>query len=105
MMLTFFFAIFSAPQSLHCVLTKLFLCGPFFQKCDSLQDRPKHHTQGEDVCLGCVGQSTPHLWSHVEVRATGGGEVLSGQITIHQTFTHLAQTKICHLEGGQGNSL
>lgn len=93
----------STLLTLYCTLTQLFLRGPFFHKGDSLEDSPEHHTEGEDVCLGCVGQSAPHLWSHVEVRATGGGEVLPGQITVHQTFTHLAQTKVCHLEVGQGN--
>lgn len=86
-------------------LTQLFLRGSFFHKGDSLQDSPEHHTQREDVSLGCVGQSTPHLWSHVEVRATGGGEVLPRQVSIQQTFTHLAQTKVCYLEIGQGRSL
>ena len=89
----------------HWTLTQLFLRGPFFHKGDSLQDSPEHHTQGEDVSLGCVGQSTPHLRSHVEVRATGGGEVLPRQVSIQQTFTHLAQTKVCHLENGQEQSL
>lgn len=89
----------------HSTLTQLLLSGPFFHKGDSLQDSPEHHTQGEDVRLGCVGQSAPHFWSHVEVRATGGREVLPGQITVHQTFTHLAQTKVCHLEFGEGDSL
>lgn len=84
-------------SSLSETLTQLFLSRPFFQKGDSLQDRPKHHTQREYVCLGRVGQPAPHLWSHVEVRTTGGGEVLSGQAAIHGALTHFAQTKICHL--------
>lgn len=80
------------------LLTQLFLRGPFFQEGDSLQDGPEHHAKGEDVRLGRVGHSTPHLRSHVEVRATGGGEVLPRWLTVHQTFAHLAQTKVCHLQ-------
>lgn len=84
------FSLWSTLLILHLILTQLFLRGPFFQKGDSFQDRPEHHTQGKDVRLGRVGQSSPHLWSHVEVRATGRREVLPGQVPIHQTFTHLA---------------
>lgn len=87
--------------SLHWTLTQLFLCCPFFHKGDSLKDSPEHHTQGEDVCLGRVGQSTPHLRSHIKVRSTNGREVLPGYITVHRTFTHLAQTKVCNLQDGQ----
>lgn len=91
-----------ATLTLHWSHTQLFLRGPFFHKSDSLQDSPEHHTQREYVCLGRVAQSTPHLGRHVEVRTTGGGEVLSGHITVDHTFTHLAQAKVCHLQDGQG---
>lgn len=85
-------------------LTQLFLCGSFFYKGDSLQDSPKQHTQGEDVCLSCVGQSAPHFRSHVEVRAARGGEVLPGQVPFRHTFAHFAQTKVCHLQHKRANS-
>lgn len=83
---------------LSCTLTQLFLPGSFFYKCDPLQDSPKEHAQGEDVCLSCVGESTPHLRSHVEVRAAGGGEALPGQVPFGHTFAHFAQTEVCHLQ-------
>ena len=86
-------------------LTQLFLRGPFLHEGDSLQDRPEQHAQREDVCLGRVGQPSPHLRSHVEVRAAGGGEVLPGQMASHHTFTHLAQTEVRHLEDGRRDTL
>lgn len=66
---------------------------PLFQEGDSLQHGPEHHAEREDVRLGGVAQAAPHLRSHVEVRAAGGGEVLPTR-----AFTHLTQTKICHLK-------
>uniref|UniRef100_A0A8D2ZND9 Prepronociceptin b n=1 Tax=Scophthalmus maximus TaxID=52904 RepID=A0A8D2ZND9_SCOMX len=73
-------------------------CSYLEKEGDPLQDRPEHHTQREDVRLGRVGQSAPHLGGHVEVGATGGREVLPGQTPVPQTSPHLAQTKVGHLE-------
>lgn len=81
--------------------TQLLLRGALLQEGDPLQDGPEHHPQGEDVSLGRVGESAPHLWSHVEIRAAGGGEVLPGQLSVHHPPTHLAQAKVCHLQVGQ----
>lgn len=48
-------------------LTKLFMCASIFQESDSLQDCPEEHAHGEDVCLGGVVATSPHLRGHVEV--------------------------------------
>lgn len=43
------------PPSVLWTLTKLLLRRSFFYERDPLQDGPEHGTQGEDVCLSCVG--------------------------------------------------
>ena len=67
------------------------------QKGDSLQDSPEEHPQGEDVCLGGVVASRPHLWGHVEIGAARGGERRPSVVTFNKTLRHLTEAKICHL--------